>query len=365
MRRQLPVLLLALLLTACAGTQVPEEMPEPGVQVHTDWSHLGERAEPLPTVGGRWYADYTDRLIPRKDYGMLIPYAGLRLQDHWPAMDGCLYGLMTRDGRVVTDPVYSRASRPGGMDAAGQRQLHPLLVLTRGEAADQQETVQVQYAVAAADGSWCTPFSYIEVSSDLQGLILYREDAFTLMAPDGTEGRTWTLTEAGISPETYQSMLTDLYWGEGIGGQRSGDYLALEWVPDSDASKIRCFHLVTGAAETLTWEAWEGLWGNISYPEPEEPAVPGAQRLTDSLLGEDAPGLLELWEFPENGTAVRTYYRQDGTPLPQFTLYGSREYQSVSVVGGLIQVLDWNTASYYDLDTLECCFRTYLGYEGD
>ena len=118
MRRQLPVLLLALLLTACAGTQVPEEMPEPGVQVHTDWSHLGERAEPLPTVGGRWYADYTDRLIPRKDYGMLIPYAGLRLQDHWPAMDGCLYGLMTRDGRVVTDPVYSRASRPGGMDAA-------------------------------------------------------------------------------------------------------------------------------------------------------------------------------------------------------------------------------------------------------
>lgn len=32
---------------------------------------------------------------------------------------------------------------------------------------------------------------------------------------------------------------------------------------------------------------------------------------------------------------------------------------------GLIEVLDLNTASYYDLETMDCVFETYLGYEAD
>ena len=59
-----------------------------------------------------------------------------------------------------------------------------------------------------------------------------------------------------------------------------------------------------------------------------------------------------------------TYYRQDGTPLPELT-QGGKWYQRVNVVGGLIEVLDLNTATYYDLETMECVFCTYLGYEGD
>ena len=32
---------------------------------------------------------------------------------------------------------------------------------------------------------------------------------------------------------------------------------------------------------------------------------------------------------------------------------------------GFVEALDWNTASYYNLETWECMFQTYLNYEGD
>ena len=61
------------------------------------------------------------------------------------------------------------------------------------------------------------------------------------------------------------------------------------------------------------------------------------------------------------------YYRADGTPLEELTAKddGTKWYAQTGLVGGLIEVLDLNTASYYDLDTMECVFRTYLGYEAD
>ena len=60
-----------------------------------------------------------------------------------------------------------------------------------------------------------------------------------------------------------------------------------------------------------------------------------------------------------------TYYRADGTPLPQLTHYGDNWYDAVTLAGGLIGEIGLNTASYYDLDTLVCVFRTTLGYESD
>ena len=85
---------LCLLLSACASEPAPQrpeeeanlpvpEAPEPpppeepeGITVYTDWSKLEER-EALPEpIGSRWYEDYTGELLPREDYGPLIPYAG-------------------------------------------------------------------------------------------------------------------------------------------------------------------------------------------------------------------------------------------------------------------------------------------------
>jgi len=367
-------MVLCLLLGACGtGTQTQEQEPiqaaeseQAGLTVHTDWSRLGKREEIPPPVGTRWYEGYTDHLILRDDYGLLVPYAGLRLMDDWPADTGCLYGLMTREGNVVTDPVYSRVNCPGSYDPSGRRQTLPLLVLEQGDPqADEDAWDPVVCAVAAADGSWCTPFDYRAVTADSAGLLLFQPDSVTVMAPDGEIRRVWTAAEMGVSQGEFDSLLSDVTWGEGWGGQRHGDYMALGWEAESDYTEIRCFNLVSGEIKVLSQTEWDALSGDASDQQPEsEPVIPDAERKTDRLLGDDAPGLLELTEYSEQST-TRTYYREDGSPLPSLTLYGGRWYEGVSVVGGLIEVLDWNTASYYDLDTLECRFRTYLNYEGD
>jgi hypothetical protein len=360
-KRVLPgALALCLLLTACASrTEEPETEPtekaeDRGLLVHTDWSHLGQREELPSPVGSRWYEDYTDQLIPRDDYGTLIPYAGLRLMDNWPAGDGCMYGLMTQAGQVVTDPVYSTVTCPG----YGSRRF-PLLIL-RTSAPDGEEGGIC--AVAAADGSWCTPFVYRGWDANSQGLLLFQEDSVTVMTPEEELRRTWTAAEMGISQAEFDSVLSEVVVGDGWGGQRRGDYMALGWDPESDYTDLRCFDVVSGGIQIFTMEEWEALDDTVY--EEKTPVIPNAWRISDQLFGDDAPGLLELTEYSGDGDTT-TYYREDGTPLPDFTLIGHRWYEQVSLVGGLIQRIELNCASYYDLDTLECRFRTYWNYDGD
>lgn len=364
-RAALPALAgLCLLLCACTPEEPAPTLPG-GIVVQTDWEQLGDREELPQRVGTRWYEEYTDRLIPREDYGPLIPYAGLRLMDDWPANDGCLYGLMTREGAAVTDPVYSEVYRPSAYDASGRWQTYPLLILKQGDPqADPQSADPALCAVAAADGSWCTPFDYRAVRTNRQGLLLFRSDSVTVMGTDGAVQRVWTVAEMGIPQEDFDSLLSDVMWGEGWGGDRQGDYMSLGWEPGRDDA-LRCFHLVSGEVTVLTEDEWYALPDGYVTPQPDpDPAVPDATRKTDRLLGDDAPGLLEHLDYSDAGMTY-TYYREDGTPLPQLTLPDWQWYQQVNVTGGLIEVLDRDTASYYDLDTLECRFRTYLNYEGD
>ena len=97
-----------------------------------------------------------------------------------------------------------------------------------------------------------------------------------------------------------------------------------------------------------------------------EPAIENAWHLFDRLLGDDAPYLLEL-VVPSTETEPYhyEYYYADGTPIPALTRVEPEWYETVRLVGGLIEVLEADTASYYDLDTLDCVFRTHLNYEPD
>ena len=85
-RRLLAAALSGLLLLAagCSGGREPASSPAPsspspapsaGPSVHTDWSALTPY-QPFQPVGGRWYEERTDTLIPRDDYGPLVPYQG-------------------------------------------------------------------------------------------------------------------------------------------------------------------------------------------------------------------------------------------------------------------------------------------------
>ena len=60
----------------------------------------------------------------------------------------------------------------------------------------------------------------------------------------------------------------------------------------------------------------------------------------------------------------RRFFRADGSPVAEADgLDPEAWYCRVDLVGGLLEVLDRNTASYYDPETGTCVFRTSLGFE--
>ena len=128
MKKAVSLLLLFAVLLAlfCAckknETQQPTSSPEP-----TTWGLI---LDELPDIGKykpadspRMFDEYVDNLIPRSDYGELVPYLGsvadyffnisdaaakdTTVKDGTFAETKGLFGLCRKDGTIVTDPVYA------------------------------------------------------------------------------------------------------------------------------------------------------------------------------------------------------------------------------------------------------------------
>jgi hypothetical protein len=376
MKRGIAVLFVTLLLlNGCAAKkELSGEEQDGKLIVSTDWSKLddNDNDNPPPPVGTRWYDEYTRELILRDDYGPLIPYAGLRLMDSWPAKTGCLYGLMTTDGVVVTDAVYSSVTSPSYY--VGEKQMsHPLLALyTRTQPDEAYIYGRDSWAIAARDGSWCTEFCYRGFSAGKDGLLLLEDDQITYMSPAGEIIGIWTMAELGLTQEESYSILSGMMWGEGWFGQWYDDYFGLCYANGS-FEEVTLLHLPTGQIEIMTINDWNTI-AEASYANQ-----PGMEDLSWNLPPGDYSETTFLWDrfsdndlpamisaLQDNGDSIfRMFFLYDGTPLPELTKSYWIWYYSVCPVGGLIEVLDLNIASYYDLKTMDCVFRTYLGYDVD
>lgn len=298
--------------------------------------------ETLPTVGTRLFEGYTDALTPG-DYGVLTPFAGRRVTNMEFAETGCVFGLMTTAGQVVVDPVYTDVWTLG-----------ELLVLFRVPDGEQR------VAVAHRSGRWVTGFDYRDATGGDEGVVLYGDDFIRLLRADGSEAGTLTREELGLSEEDFTLM--SLGPIEGGGGEWLGDKLSVRYGFD-DSYDIVYYDLTEGK---LVY-ADHGTWSSFYPPyEPEEPVIEGAWTVYDAALGEDAPAILELYEWNESeNRSTRSWYYEDGAPIPGLDHVSNGLEQSVRLVNGLIEVLDVSTATYYDMNTMEVVFRAYLGNGGD
>ncbi len=244
----LPLALL-LFLTACGGEEEAEFTPEEqgGRAIVTDWSKLTpyQATEPLYT---RWYEDYTDRLIPLEGgYGSeLIPFAGLRIYSDWPAADGCLHGLMTKDGVIVADPVFTSVMRPQYW--VDELVNLPFLRLEKsGVAIGAEGELLHQYAVAAIDGSWCTEFQYYATFAGPEHMFLTGAEGCEVLALDGSR-TPYTWEELGF----YDGACP--YWAAAASMDSAPVWVEGKLILESFPDGWRMLDLATGEVTTVTVE---------------------------------------------------------------------------------------------------------------
>lgn len=284
-RRCLPLMLALTLLSSCTpAPSRPDPIPEPdppatevpATPVQVDWSKLqqtkGNAALP-DHDGGRWYSETVTDLIPRPDYGPLYSYVGSLAQsiDRWTDSNGVeqtwlseyptpVYGLMTRDGKIVTDPVFQGVYQPTYRHGS-QLIAHPVLLLSRAgeDWIDNEITNGQRYAVAAKDGSWCTDFEFWSYTLNSEALFLVGPAGVTWLDPISGSRQDWSWETLDISDDEISSLLGDLMWLYGFLWINEGVFLGLSDKDDWDNANARLFHPEDGSFTIISRVEWEAL----------------------------------------------------------------------------------------------------------
>ena len=221
-----------------------------------DWA-LGE-AEPLREIYTRVSPDPLPELIPSDDYGPLLTYVGDVIEGEW--WDYEKYGLVTREGRIVTDPVYDGAWRMSYFDA-GKTHTTEILQLTR--TLDTPGGKEERYALAAADGSWVTGFDWLWVNAVDDDHIWTVEPDGTGVMLDASLNELWRLSlpEGGEVWYYKGGMDGGMWWLGNVGTvytgitfDASGKVLASE---ESGVTNLQGFYEGLSVAQPSgNWEKW-------------------------------------------------------------------------------------------------------------
>lgn len=243
----------------------PMEPEKKAPSVAVDWTKLEEKEPPRPDLnGGRWYGAYTDHLIPREDYGDLLPYVGTLAQNvfRWTDDQGVeqvqpgwivpMYGLMTREGKLVTDAVYQSADTVG-FRRGTETVLLPVLALGQAREEWAETNNGLRYAMAARDGSWVTGFEFWGYATREDELMLYGPAGLTWL--DATTGRVdWSWEYLGVDTENLNRLITELQWLYGFNWLEEGIYLGHV---DDTGNAVRIFRPETAEVVEATTAEWE------------------------------------------------------------------------------------------------------------
>lgn len=183
-------------VSSAAASSGALSLPDGYTGVKAYWSTLPTSYDPPQPLYTR-YAEHTDRLTPQDDYGVLLPYAGRLLAlDNYIIDKLPMYGLVTGEGKIVTDPVYSDIWRQGNFLIL----LRPEILGTHKEDWGTALDGKFQRTFAAPDGSWVrepddSVGAYAGV--DDSHLALYRTND-TILILDDADSITCTFDGADI-----------------------------------------------------------------------------------------------------------------------------------------------------------------------
>lgn len=364
MRQMIPALLGLCLLAGCGAAPAPEPAPEPEPvsPVYTDWSRLTphETARPLYT----YFAPYSGSgpLQPRDDYGPLLTYVGADIRLSGYILDGLpLYGLVTTDGRVVTDPVYADLYREG-----------PFLLLAQGEVQARHESPDggtwvegdFLYTVAASDGSWvrapaayCSLFLWEDANlvcalADGSVQVLNSQGEVTAHFPRSAlepylgTGFQWTW-EGGPSLNTDNGVLTVWQYREEV---TDGNY------------NVCYLDLNTSTVSPDPPEGW------ISFSSPDYVPDDTAEEPTLSLpeygyldrIVDDVTGRVYYYGCRQEIESAVLHYdlldENGGLVFPDISTPNDLLWRPL-IRAGLVSNIEGNSFCYYDLEDGSLVFR--------
>lgn len=358
-RARISAALLALsLLAGCKASPAPgksgaESRPQndPSSPVYTDWSKLtpyapAERAEPLYT---RFEPFQGDTLTPRDDYGVLIPYLGAKLNVSNYITDKLpLFGLLTTDGRVVTEPVYADVY-------SFSSQGTPFLVLQKGDPDGKpsngmfSQSGEFLCAVAAMDGSWMREFG-------VAGTLYMDGGRLAVVQADNS---VTVLDAAGETAAYFPGALFAPY----IAGQEF-PYFTYDGSPRLSSKDGVLF--VEGCDEAFgNWRSlcYLNIAGGALSPDPPEGFDPKWPEGGES--GDFPEGYMDVRDAV---TGERYSYRQDydgrllellsadKQPLLSVKNESSSLWQPL-IWNGLCSAVEGGAFRYYDLKSGDCVFR--------
>lgn len=305
--KKLTAALLALLLLSGCGTPAVEESVSP---VFTDWSKLTpyEPVQPVYTLHPGYCG--AGPLEARDDYGALLPYIGKYSTMEQYIIDALpLFGLVTDEGALVSDPVYADIYFYDGF-----------LLLYRGDpdgitGGDAFNGGTYSRTLAAADGRWAH-----ELTDSF-----YVASGCGLLATSTADGSLdlWN-TDGEVVTHFDGAPFTALF-GEGfVWGREGGPFL--DWTDGKVGYAWSYYTLVNGEFQEEENRLYldfssgavmetppEGYGVEIDYSginedTPEPPVVEGCNYLspvTDPVTGETYfSGYLRRGENEEGSDAL-------------------------------------------------------------
>lgn len=351
-----------MLLAGCGGRGSDSgESPEPVSPVYTDWSKLTPYKPSAPNpLYSRFEPYQGDTLTPRSDYGVLLPYQGATLSVSNYIMDSLpLFGLVTTDGRVVTEPVYANVYSFSGLRFTPSAPAS-FLIMSKSDSnagtGNGKDSMAGEFTlvVAAPDGRWVRDFGIAGIqyldSSCLA--VIQPDNTVTVLSADGETAAYFS----GDAITPYMRGLETPYFGYEGGLQLSsrGDILFAEgYDPALNGSRIFCYlNLADG---TVSADRPEGFSEELPYVplNEENEENDGYSSVRDAMTGE-----LYYFIHDDSDSAAPNMHILD---KEKQTLLSVRNDDSMfyqpSIWNGLCAAVQDDTFCYYDLGSGKCVFR--------